>query len=299
MKPNTYAVYLAAIQRVVTHIVTHLDAPANLAELAAIECLSPYHFHRIFRGMVGETALEFSRRLRLERSADLLHRTNISVTRIAFTAGYETHEAFTRAFRAAYGESPSAFRRRPGARTPLAARCGVHYANSGTSTLLTSHDAGETRVQIDIETRPALRLATVAHAGPYNQIGDAFARLAEIASHEGLFATPGALMLATYDQDPEGVPADELRSRAGITLAESAPLPAGTEEQRIAAGRYARHTHIGGFEHLGDVWSRFLGEALPSSGHLIADGPAIEIYRSDMRRTPKAELRTDLLVPVR
>jgi DNA gyrase inhibitor GyrI len=46
------------------------------------------------------------------------------------------------------------------------------------------------------------------------------------------------------------------------------------------------------------VWSRFLGEALPASGLLLKDGPALEIYRSDMRTTPEAELRTDLLVRV-
>jgi AraC family transcriptional regulator len=110
---------------------------------------------------------------------------------------------------------------------------------------------------------------------------------------------PGALMVATYDEDPEGKPAEELRSRAGISLPEGVPIPDGLEEQRIAGGDYACYTHVGGFELLGDVWSRFMGEALPASGYLIADGPALEIYRTDMRTTPKAEWRTDILVPVR
>ena len=154
-------------------------------------------------------------------------------------------------------------------------------------------------MQIDIETLPALRLATVAHVGPYNQIGSAFEKLGAIAAQAGLFANPGAMMIATYDQDPDGIPVEELRSRAGITIAENAPLPDETVEQRIAGGSYARYTHIGGFEKLGDVWSRFMGEALPASGRLVADGPAIEIYRSDMRTTPKEQLRTDLLVPLR
>jgi AraC family transcriptional regulator len=154
-------------------------------------------------------------------------------------------------------------------------------------------------MQIAIETLPALRVATVVHVGPYSQIGSAFAKLAPIAGQAGLFANPGAMMIATYDQDPARIPAEELRSRAGITIPEDAPLPEGTEEQRIAGGTYARHTHIGGFENLGDVWSRFTSEALPVTGRPIADGPAIEIYRSDMRTTPKEELRTDLLVPLR
>ena len=299
MKPDTRSFYLQAVQRVVTHLVAHLDESADLRALASLACLSPYHFHRVFRGMVGETPLELLRRLRLERAAYRLLQTDESVTHIAFAAGYETHEAFTRAFRAAFAESPSTFRRRTNARAMLSARSGLHYNHAGTSPQFISRDTGGHTMQIEIETLPALRLATVTHLGPYNQIGAAFQKLGSIAGQAGLFGNPDAVMIATYDQDPEGVPVEELRSRAGITLPETAPLPAGTEEQRIAAGTYARYTHIGGFEKLGDVWSRFMGEAIPASGHRVADGPAIEIYRSDMRTTPKDELRTDLLVPLR
>ena len=298
MKPDTRSFYLQSVQRVVTALVTHLDESADLDALASLACLSPFHFHRIFRGMVGETPLELLRRLRLERGAHMLLHTDEPVTHIAYRAGYETHEAFTRAFRGAFGEAPSVFRRRTSARAVLPARSGLHYQHTGTLSHFTACDTGGHAMQIDIETLPALRLATVAHVGPYDQIGTAFEKLGAIAGRAGLFANPDAMMIATYDQDPDGIPVEELRSRAGITIPEQSALPDGTEEQRIAAGRYARYAHIGGFENLGDVWSRFMGEALPASGHLVAHGPAIEIYRSDMRTTPKDELRTDLMVPV-
>ena len=71
------------------------------------------------------------------------------------------------------------------------------------------------------------------------------------------------------------------------------------EEMRIEGGTYARYTHIGLFDLPGDAWPRFMGEALPVSGRIVADGPAIEIYRSDMSTTPKEQLQTDLLVSVR
>lgn len=299
MKPDTRSFYLQSVQRVVTALVTHLDESADLDALASLACLSPYHFHRIFRGVVGETPIELLRRLRLERGAHMLLHTDEPVTHIAFRAGYETHEAFTRAFRAAFGEAPSLFRRRTNARAMLSAISGLHYQHTGTPSHFIACDTGGHTMQIDIDTLPALRLATVAHVGPYNDIGSVFEKLGGIAGRAGLFDNPDAMMIATYDQDPDGIPVEELRSRAGITIPEHAALPDGAEEQHIAAGRYARYTHIGGFENLGDVWSRFMGEALPASGHLVADGPAIEIYRSDMRTTPKDELRTDLMVPVR
>jgi AraC family transcriptional regulator len=299
MKPDTRTFYQHAVQRVVTHLVTHLDESADLAALASLACLSPYHFHRVFRGMVGETPLELLRRLRLERAAHTLLETEEQVTAVAFAAGYETHEAFTRAFRAAFGEAPSMFRRNPKARALLADGSGLHFDASGIQTHFIPRDTGGHTMQIELEQLPQLRVATLTHVGAYNQIGEAFERLGPVAASAGLFAHPGAMMLAMYDDDPDGKPVEELRSRAGISIPENVPLPAGTEEQRIDSGTYARYTHIGPFDKLGDVWSRFMGEALPASGHLVADGPALEIYRSDMRTTPKEQLRTDLLVRVR
>lgn len=298
MKADTRAFYQHAVQRVVTHLVTHLDESADLASLANLACLSPFHFHRVFRGMVGETPLELLRRLRLERAAHVLLQTDESVTGVAFTAGYETHEAFTRAFRAAFGAAPSVFRRNSMARASLAAASGLHYNPLGNSPSFIPRDTGGQYMQIELEHLPSLRLATVTHIGPYNQIGAAFERLGAIAGRAGLFAYPGALMVATYDNDPDATPPEELTSRAGISIPDDAAIPDGLTEQRLEGGPYARYTHIGPFDVLGDVWSRFMGEAIPASGHTLSAGPALEIYRSDMRTTPKEQLRTDLLVPV-
>lgn len=299
MKPDTYAFYLYGVTRVLRHLTTQLDSAPDLAALAALAHLSPFHFHRVFRGMVGETPLELLRRLRLERAAYLLQSTEVAVTQVAFGAGFETHEAFTRAFRTAFGEAPSAFRQNPRARAHLTAPSGLHFDTADITAVFIPRNTGGQFMDVHIEHLSPLRLATVVHTGPFNQIGAAFERLGALAGRAGLFAHPGALMVATYDDDPEGKAAEELRSRAGISIPEGIAMPEGLEEQRIAGGDYACHTHMGGYETLGDVWSRFMGEALPSSGHALAEGPALEIYRTDMRTTPKAEWRTDLLVPVR
>lgn len=84
-----------------------------MEELARVACFSSFHFHRIFAAMTGETLADHVRRLRLERAA--------------LDAGYEAHEAFTRAFKAAYGVSPVEFRRAKGPNATLAAPSGVHF----------------------------------------------------------------------------------------------------------------------------------------------------------------------------
>ena len=103
----------ARILTVVDHVQRHLDdedlAPEQLAELAGF---SLHHFHRVFRGLTGESVMGFVRRLRLERAAQRLSYEPTSVTEVAFDAGYNSHEAFTRAFRARFGVPPRDYRER-------------------------------------------------------------------------------------------------------------------------------------------------------------------------------------------
>jgi AraC family transcriptional regulator len=63
--------YGRRVTRVTTYISDHLDEDLSLERLAEIACFSPYHFHRIYRGIAGETACDTIRRLRLDRAADL------------------------------------------------------------------------------------------------------------------------------------------------------------------------------------------------------------------------------------
>ena len=298
MKPETRSYYEQVVQRAVDRIVTHLDDALELETIAADACLSPFHFHRIFRGMVGETSLELSRRLRLERAAWQLATTDRAVTAIAFDAGYETHEAFSRTFRAAYAASPTGFRQMRRPRIELAATCGVHFTLDGSVPAIIPRDSGGRNMNVTIETMPELRVGAVHHTGPYNQISSAFAKLGQIVQTAGVAASADTRMLAIYHDDPETTPADALRAEAGMTLPSNATMPAGLDEHIVPAGRYAHATHIGPYERLGDVWARLMGEWIPASGERIADGPSYEIYANTPMDTPKDELRTEIYVPL-
>src|SRR5262249_26256763 len=107
MKASTEQDYRERIVRTLVYIQGRLDEELELAELAGVAAFSPFHFHRIFRGLVGESVKEYVRRLRLERAARCLKQESRPVTEIALQAGFETHESFTRAFTAMFGESPS------------------------------------------------------------------------------------------------------------------------------------------------------------------------------------------------
>jgi AraC family transcriptional regulator len=303
MKPETRSFYEQAVQRTIDHIVGNLDEALDLDTLARDACLSPFHFHRVFRGMVGETPLELIRRLRMERAAWRLVERELgrtrAVTAIAFDAGYDTHEAFTRAFRASYNTSPSGFRLRKHARIELAAPCGVHFMTNGRPMPpFIPRDSGGKAMQVEITEMPAMRVGAVRHIGPYNQITQAFERLHVIVERSGLSKADVTALIAIYYDTPDVTPLDQLRSDAGIALVDGAALPEGLDEQPIPAGRYARTTHVGPYEQLGDVWARFMGEWLPASGHRIGDSASYEIYRNTPMDTPKDQLRTDLYIPL-
>ena len=141
MKDRTKHFYQEAVRATVERIVGGLDEALDLTELARAAGLSALHFHRIFRGMLGETPLELHRRLRLERAALQLATQTTGVTVIAFDAGFETHESFTRAFQSAYALAPTQFRKRMSLhrermggpdRFPfeLRARSGIHFGRA-------------------------------------------------------------------------------------------------------------------------------------------------------------------------
>lgn len=110
----------ARIARVIEHLERDLDAAFDVPSLARIACISEFHFHRVFRAIQGEPVMGHVRRLRLERAARQLRSTDEKVVSVALGAGFDAHEAFTRAFAAHFGVSPSDYRK---ARFP-APRCG-------------------------------------------------------------------------------------------------------------------------------------------------------------------------------
>lgn len=307
MKVETRSFYELAVRRAVLHIAAHIDDALDLGALSRLAALSPFHFHRVFRGMCGETPLEMHRRLRMERAAHRLIVTGTGVTQIAFEAGYDTHEAFTRAFRAAYGEAPSAFRKAssPGGveramplKITLATRSGVHFTEQGLSEHWNALENGGPPMKVDIEELQAKRLATIRHVGPYPRISEAFARLGAIAGPAGIIGKPGTQMIAVYHDDPESVAPEDLRSDAGLTIADGTTLPAGLTELRLRAGSYACTTHVGPYTTLGDTWARLMGEWLPRSGHRVGEGESFEIYENNPMNARPEELRTRLCVPL-
>ena len=151
-------------------------------------------------------------------------------------------------------------------------------------------------MDMTIKTLPAMRLATIPHRGPYQQIGAAFRKLGEIAGPAGLFAKTTGHMMGIYMDDPRTTPADELRSAAALPIADDQPLPAGLVEERLAGGRFACFLHAGPYEGLPATWAKAVATFL-SSGSPRRPGPSLEIYLNDPTHVSPADLRTEIAIP--
>ena len=102
--------YLERISEVQRYIREHMDQPLHRDVLAVVAGFSIPHFHRIFTDHVGESAASYVRRLRMVRAGRKLRMGAVDITEVALAAGYDTHAAFSKAFKQHFGLSPSEFR---------------------------------------------------------------------------------------------------------------------------------------------------------------------------------------------
>jgi AraC family transcriptional regulator len=100
--------------RFVELVASNLDEhAARGGQLAARLYVSRSQLDRVVTAASGEAPGRFRRRILLERAAYRLIAGDLSVLDVAVEASYSYNEAFTRAFRRAYGVAPSAWRTRP------------------------------------------------------------------------------------------------------------------------------------------------------------------------------------------
>jgi AraC family transcriptional regulator len=283
-RATTRADYAARLDRVFTYLADHLDDRLDLSKLADVACMSPWHFHRIYVAMQGETVAEAVRRLRLHRGAAELITGELPVSRIARRAGYGSQEAFTRAFRTAYGVTPARYR---GAFAPTRA------IRTGEETMDTT-----TGYEATVRQSPAIRVAALSHRGDYMAIGSTFERLAAMAAGQGLLG-PGVRWFGIYYDDPSATPSAALRSDACVSVPEGWSPSGDLELREIHGGRYATTLHVGPYAELQRAYQWLYGTWLAASGEEAADAPCVEEYLNDARTTAPADLRTEVWLPLR
>jgi AraC family transcriptional regulator len=299
MKITTRHDYIDRIRRVLRFVQEHLDETLTPERLAGVANFSVYHFHRIFSGLTGESLGSHVRRLRLERAAGTLRRTDRDVIDVALEAGYDAHEPFTRAFRSHFGMPPSSYRKIGEPIVFPPALCAVHYGSDDVVSRFVALQEDSNMIDVRLESLPTRRVLAMAHHGNYVGIGPVFGRLCAQAADRGLMG-PQTTSLGIYWDDPDVVPADQLRSHACISVGDSITEPLeGCELLTLEGGDYAIGVHRGPYAALHESYAWLFGQWLPSSGREPADAPCQEVYVNDAQTTPPSDLITHICVPLK
>ncbi len=95
----------------VDHVNNNINQSISLEELANVAFFSPFHFHRIFVAVTGETVNNFTNRIRNEKAARLLRFSKRSISEIAIECGFSSTSTLSRLFKQYFGISPSAYRK--------------------------------------------------------------------------------------------------------------------------------------------------------------------------------------------
>ncbi len=279
VKPSKYE---DRISRVIAYMYDHMDEDIDLNTLAEVACMSPYHWHRVYSAVQGETIAVTVRRLRLHRAAGFLAHTSMPIEEIAERSGYTNSQSFTRVFHSIYGLPPAQYRKN----------------GSHTKFQTPRREGTDAMYDITIKTMPAQTAATVEHTGSYMAIGQAFDTLFGQLGARGMI-TPDLRMIGIYYDDPGSVPEDELRSRAGILVAGDTDIEAPLEQADIPGGPCAVLTHKGPYADMRAAYEWLYGEWLLQSGKEPADQPVYEVYLNNPRDTAPNDLLTEIYLPLK
>ncbi|WP_429572579.1 AraC family transcriptional regulator [Paraburkholderia sp. UCT70] len=337
MKPSTERDYRRRIARMVEAILVEPGARHTLDSLAAVAHMSPYHFHRIYRALMGESVGDTVKRLRLAEAAQRLTDA-AQVTAVAHDAGYDSPQAFARAFRDFTGVSPSEFRTRQrhlvanpavstaSARTRRTAQARIARRGDGDGDGARIHDGidGNRDESTERQSPPALPSVEVTelapldvlclrHDGPVATIGQTFHTLMTTLRCDENPLLQQRVGICARDPSMAGGFCYHAAIVAGSQAALSAAMerldeaaqrprvagrPPGIEPLRLEGGLYAVHRLVGPYALISPTFRALYSGWLPRSGYRRDQRPGLELYRSTPDRGALDPCVTDLMIPI-
>lgn len=267
----------------IDYIGKHLDEELSLEHLSEVVCFSKYHFHRLFTAYTGLSLRQYIRWLRLKRAAhQLVVERDKSIIDIAISAGFESHEAFTRAFKQSCGASPSKFRN-------------VTTWHVWEKPPYCLPQQGRNKMKVEIKQQPARRLAVVEHHGDPNKMSESANKLINWAQAQpvDLRPKPGEAFGFGYD-DPKTTPKDEFRYDLAITVPENVKIEGDVIEKYLPKGRYAVAVHKGSRDTMSDTVYSMYRDWLPESDEELGDLPCLFCYYNFDHEVAETELLTGI-----
>lgn len=313
---------MARINRVFDHIEANIDRDLSLDELAGVAHFSPFHFHRIFKALVGQTLNRFVQRVRIEKAANqLIHNPKKSITEIALDCGFSGSAVFSRMFKETFKVSPSQWRsgdhltavREYKYKSKIGQAVGnqrkvfpkisfyIDPMTNQTKWRYIMKEADE--INVEIRELPELDVAYVRHVGPYKGDSALFERLinklCSWAVPRNLLNFPETQMLAVYHDDPNITEDDNLRVSVCITVPENTEVDGEIGKMVVPGGKFAVARFEINEDEYEEAWNSLMGGWLPSSGFQPDDRLCYEWFQNNPEEHPEKKHIFDICMPVK
>lgn len=282
--------YQDRMRRVLDYIDRHLDADLDLDIVSGVAAFSKFHFHRQFTATFALSVHRYIQLARMKRASHrLAYMDAHSVTEIAMDAGYDAPDAFARAFRQRFGQSPSSFRMSPDWEPWLAAFGPLDNARSKLmKTSFTTDD-------VTIRDVPATKVAIMEHRGSPETLGATIQRFIAWRKAAGLHPRTNPTFNVWRPVSPGNYSVD-------LCVGTDQPIEANREDIKageIPGGRCAVLRVVGYTDNLEPAALYLYRDWLPSSGEEARDFPIYCQRLSLFPEVPEHETTVDLFLPLK
>lgn len=280
------------IDRVIAHLQTCLragDPLPDLEALAAIAHQSPFHFHRLYRALTGETPGRTVARLRLLQALTLLGQTDSRVTEVALNVGFESPQALARACRQALDATPTRLREDAALRSHWQQRLSLPAGD---------HADGTVPLQVTVTTLAPFDVVALRTEGAFDDLDQAFGEIFTWAAEQG-WAEQLQQLIGIARTDHRDAPAQQCVFDCAMGFGRTPQaLPAPLRALMLGGGTHAVLRHVGSYAGLEAATDALLRDWLPDSGYTLRDAELYYHYLDDPEEVPESILRADVCVPV-
>ena len=293
--------YQSRINRIFLYIDKNLNSDLSLTTVSNVAYYSPYHFHRIFKFITGETLNNYVTRKRIEKSAsDLIHK-NISISDIFYKYGFNDNSTFTRTFKKYYGLSPKEFRKQNLNKfskiSQIESKNSQEYTNNEKYICIINNLKKwiKMNAKIEIKEMPKMELAYVTCIGSQN-VANAFQKLIKWAKLKGIL-NEKAKMVRIFHDSFKITDADKVRMSVCVTLNETVEINGEIGQTKIEEGKCI----VGSFEiELNEIEKSWAGLFIwmNENGYKKSERNPFEIYHNNYEEHPEKKAIVDFCIPI-
>jgi len=281
--------YQQNLYKALTHIELNLDRKILLNEVAEEAHISPFHFHRIFKAMTGETVKTFVTRLKLERAAMQLKHSNTEIGQIAVQQGYENHESFSRAFKKFFNTTPQEYK------LAMQEQTRQRLLGYQTNTEKKPHLSLDSPL---IKQLPELHVAYIRHTGAYDKVGKAFQKLVLwAATHLALKLKPTTLGIV--HDNPDLTEEEKIRFDACVLLSKAIKPTNEIGYKVLKSSKYAVFRYHGPYDGFYEVYDYIYNVCVFEKNWELGDQPALEWYVKSPPFYKPEQYVTDFFLPLK